>query len=97
MSFRPPGPHTSAYGSGTVLLSCTHHCCSEFPALCVSHTEKPPPAPSSEASAVSSGDRTISVRGETEAARAWAPGRESRTSGRLHLRPRRRSAQAGGG
>lgn len=46
MSFSPPGPHASAYGSGTVFASMHTPLLLEFPALCVSHTKKPPPTPS---------------------------------------------------
>lgn len=98
MSFSPPGPHTSAYGSGTVFASMHTPLLLKFPALCVSHTEKPPTHfLCSEASAMSSGYKTVSVRGGTGAARDWASRRESCRSGRLHLRPQRRRAQAGGG
>lgn len=77
MSFSPPGPHASAYGSSTVFAFVHTPLLLKFPALCVSHTKKPPThSLCSEASAVSSGDKTASVRVEAEAARAWAPRRD---------------------
>lgn len=77
MSFRPPGLHAGAYGSSTVFAFVHTPLLLKFPALCVSHTKKPHPLLCSVASAVSSRDKTVSVRREAEAASAWAPRRES--------------------
>lgn len=70
----------------------------EFPALCPPHGEPPPPTHSlcSEASAVSSKDKTVSEIGEIEAAQAWALG-ESGRGGRLYVRLPRKRAQDGVG
>lgn len=46
MSFSPPGPHASAYGSGTVFAFMHIPLLLKIPALCISHTEKPPTHPS---------------------------------------------------
>lgn len=96
MSFSPPGPHTSAYGSGTVFASCTPPLL-EFPALRVSHTENPHPLPLQRGLGCVQWEQTVSVRGGTEAARAQAPRRESCRSGKPRLKPQRKRARAGGG
>lgn len=55
MSFSLPGPHASAFGSGTVSAFMHTPPLLEFPALRVSQTEKPPThSLCSEALAVSS-------------------------------------------
>lgn len=78
------------------LLLCTHHCCSSFLHYVFLTPRNPHPLLCSVASAVSNRDKTVSVRGEAEAARAWAPRRVLQKSV-LHLRPQRKRAQVGGG
>lgn len=58
----------------------------EFPHYGSSYTEKLPPTPSVVRLHLCPADRTVPARGETQAARAWAPRRQSCTSGRLYFR-----------
>lgn len=77
MSFSPPGLLPALMVAALSSLSCTRHCCSSFLHYVFLTPRNPHPLLCSVASAVSSGDKAVSVRGEAEAARAWAPRRES--------------------